>query len=87
MKKLILLALMTTFAMSAVTAMNSFSTSEELKDLENKRTEIELCKTSIKYAHAYKDTMEKNEAAESTLAYYKKDVVENCGTISAVKAS
>ena len=77
---------MTTLAMSAFTTMNPFSAKVELKDLEDKRTEIELCKTSIKFAHAYKDTMAKNEESEASLNYYKKDVVANCGTISA-KAS
>jgi len=86
MKKLLLLALVSTLAISGFATMNSFSTKVELKDLETKRTNIELCKTSIKVAHAYKDTMSKNEAAETGLDYYKKDVVANCGTISA-KAS
>lgn len=90
MKKLLLLAVMSTLAMSAFTTMNSFSTKIELNDLETKRTNIELCKTSIKYAHAYKDMMAKNETAETALDYYKKDVVANCGAIcgrTAAKAS
>ena len=77
MKKLILLALMSAFA------LNGFTTNTHLKSISVDRTDIELCKTSIKYAHAYKDTMMKNEAAQKALDYYKKDVVANCGTISA----
>lgn len=83
MKKLILLALVSTLAMSAITTMNTFGTKAELKDLEMERTDIELCKTSIKYAHAFKDTIEKNKESEGALEYYKKDVVANCGKISA----
>ncbi len=77
MKKLILLALMSAFAMSG------FTTSTNLKNISVKSTDVELCKTSIKYAHAYKDTMAKDEAAKTALNYYKMDVVANCGTISA----
>jgi hypothetical protein len=64
--------------------MNPFITKITLNDIDTKRTDVELCKTSIKYAHAYKNTMVKNEAAEKALDYYKKDVVTNCGTISAI---
>ncbi len=63
--------------------MNPFITNIALNDLNTKRTNVELCKTSIKYAHAYKNTMAKDEAAKTALDIYKKDVVENCGTISA----
>ena len=84
MKRLLLLALMSTFAMSDFTNMNPFNKTIELNDVDTKRTDVELCKTSIKYAHAYKNTMGKNEAAEKALDYYKKDVVTNCGTISAI---
>ena len=75
MKKLILLALMSTFVMSA------FTTNTKLKSISVKSTDVELCKTSIKYAHAYKDTMGTNEAAKKALDYYKQDVVTNCGRI------
>jgi len=81
MKKLLLLALVSTLAISGFTAMNPFSTKIELSESETKRTKIELCKTSIKYAHAYKDSMAKDETAKTALNYYKKDVVANCGTI------
>lgn len=64
-------------------AMSAFTTNTDLESISLKSTEVELCKSSIKYAHAYKDTMEKNEAAKNALEYYKKDVVANCGTISA----
>ena len=84
MKKLLLLALMSAFAISGFTNMNPFNKKIELSDIDTKRTEVELCKTSIKYAHAYKDTMAKDEVAKTALNYYKKDVVANCGTISAI---
>jgi len=77
MKKLILLALMSAFAMSG------FTTATNMKNMSVDSSDVELCKTSIKYAHAYKNTMEKNEAAKKALEYYKKDVVANCGRISA----
>jgi len=83
MKKLLLLALMSVFAVSSFTNMNPFSKKIELKDIDTKRTDVELCKTSIKYAHAYKDTMAQDEVAKTALNYYKKDVVANCGTIAA----
>jgi len=83
MKKLLLLALMSVFAVSGFTNMNPFSKKIELKNIDTKRTDVELCKTSIKYAHAYKDTMTQDEAAKTALNYYKNDVVANCGTISA----
>ena len=82
MKKLLLLALLSVFAVSGLTNMNPFNKKIELKDVDTKRTDVELCKTSIKYAHAYKDTMAKDEAAKTALNYYKKDVVANCGKIS-----
>jgi maltose-binding protein MalE len=87
MKKLLLLAVVSTFAISGLATIDSFSTKIELSDLETKRAHIELCKTSIKYAHAYKDTMGEEKVAQTALSYYKKDVVENCGTISAANAS
>ena len=87
MKKLLLLAAATTLAISGLAAMNTFGTTIELSDLETKRANIELCKTSIKYAHAYKDTMGAEQIAQAALDYYKKDVVASCGTISAAQAS
>ena len=87
MKRLLLLAVVSTFAISGLAAMNTFGTTIKLNDIETKRANIELCKTSIKYAHAYKDTMGAEQIAQAALDYYKKDVVENCGTISAAKAS
>lgn len=87
MKKLLLLALVSVLAISGFASMNTFSTNIELSESETKRTNIELCKTSIKYAHAYKDSMTKDEIDKTALNYYKKDVVANCGTISAASAS
>jgi hypothetical protein len=77
MKKLILLALMSTFAMSG------FTTNANMKDLSSIEENKILCKTSIKYALAYKDTMAQDEASKAALDIYKKDVVANCGAISA----
>ncbi|HEY9129747.1 MAG TPA: hypothetical protein VIN02_07925 [Sulfurovum sp.] len=87
MKKLLLMAVVSTLAISGYATMNNFNTEIKLNSLEEKRTDIELCKTSIKYAHAFKDTMDKENVDQVALSYYKKDVVENCGTISAAKAS
>jgi hypothetical protein len=77
MKKLILLAIMSSFALSG------FTTSTNVKNASSIEEQKILCKSSIKYALAYKDTMTKDEASKTALDYYKKDVVANCGTISA----
>ncbi len=81
------MAVVSTLAISGYATINTFNTEIKLNSLEEKRTDIELCKTSIKYAHAFKDTMDKDNVDQVALSYYKKDVVENCGTISAAKAS
>jgi len=60
--------------------MNPFSAKIVLKNVEAKIKNVEICKMAIKNAREYKDTMRKDKA---TLDSYKKDVVANCGTISA----
>lgn len=87
MKKLLLIALVSTLAISGYSTMNTFNTNVELSSFDTKRANIELCKTSIKYAHAYKDNMAEDQVSVAALDYYKKDVVENCGMISAANAS
>jgi hypothetical protein len=67
-------------AVTAKQPMNPFAAKIVLKNVESKMQNIELCKTSIKTAQTYKDKMKKDEA---TLDSYKKDVVANCGAISA----
>ena len=67
-------------AVSAKQPMDPFAAKIVLKNVESRINNVELCKASIKTATTYKDTMNKDEA---TLESYKKDVVANCGTISA----
>lgn len=76
MKKLILLAIMSTYAMSGFfsgTNMKSFSTVNEDK---------RLCKVFIKKAHNYKANMDDSKYAEATLDSYKERVVEHCSTVA-----
>ena len=75
MKKLILLALTSVFAMSGdLTSFNTVNTKSE-----NKR----LCKVFIEKAHTYQDTMRSDELAKATLDSYKDKVVAHCGAVSA----
>jgi len=75
MKKLILLALTSVFAMSGdLTSFNTVNTKSE-----NKR----LCKVFIEKAHTYQDTMRSDELAKATLDSYKDRVVTYCGAVSA----
>jgi len=75
MKKLILLALTSVFAMSGdLTTFKSVNT-----ESENKR----LCKVFIEKAHSYKETMRSDELAQATLDSYKDKVVTHCGAVSA----
>lgn len=76
MKKLILLALIGTYAVSGFTSettMSHFSTVNENK---------KLCKVFIKKAHDYQSTMDKSEYAKVTLETYKERVVEHCSTVA-----
>lgn len=74
MKKLILLALMSTLAMSGgFTNMNSSTVESE---------DIRLCKVFIKKAHTYKDTMRSDKLAQATLDSYKGRVVSHCGAVA-----
>jgi hypothetical protein len=75
MKKLILLALTSVFAMSGdLTTFNAVDSKSE-----NKR----LCKAYIKKAHSYKETMRSDELAKATLDVYKDKVVAHCGAVTA----
>ena len=67
MKKLLLLAVATVFAMGGDYAA------------ENKR----LCKAYINKAHAYTETMRSDDLAQATLDVYKDKVVAHCGAVSA----
>jgi uncharacterized membrane-anchored protein YhcB (DUF1043 family) len=76
MKKIILSAIISTYAMSGFSSeanMNNFTT---VKD--DKR----LCKVFIKKAHDYQTTMEDSEYAKATLDTYKERVVEHCSTVA-----
>lgn len=75
MKKLILLALMSVFAMSGdLTTFNAVDSKAE-----NKR----LCKAYIKKAHSYQETMRSDALAQATLDVYKDKVVAHCGAVTA----
>ena len=74
MKKLILLALMSTFAMSDFSTLSTFNAQEQ---------DLRLCKTSIRDAHAYQASMSNSEADKATLDAHKEKVVAHCGTLVA----
>lgn len=75
MKKLILLALTSVFAMSGDFTSFNVVNSEN----ENKR----LCKAFIKKAHSYKETMRSDELAQATLDVYKDRILTHCGAVTA----
>lgn len=72
MKKLILLAFMSTFAMSGMTNESAN------KAIENDR----LCKIFTKKAETYESTMRDDSLAEATLVSYKKRVSVYCNSTS-----
>jgi hypothetical protein len=46
-------------------------------------TSIETCKTFIKQAHVYQETMSHDALSEMTFSFYKDKVVAHCGGITA----
>jgi uncharacterized membrane-anchored protein YhcB (DUF1043 family) len=75
MKKILILAIMSTYAMSGFTSgMQNFTTVNDDK---------RLCKVFIKKAQAYQATMSNNELAKATLESYKDRVVSHCSTVAA----
>ena len=67
MKKILLMALIATLA---------------LTNTQAQETNVEVCKTYIKEAKLFQATMETNKVSEGTLAFYKDQVVANCGNIA-----
>jgi hypothetical protein len=67
-------------AVTAKQPLDPFAAKIVLKNVEAKMKNVELCKTAIETAQAYKDIENKDE---SIFDSYKKDVVANCGIISA----
>ncbi|RLA70370.1 MAG: hypothetical protein DRG09_03395 [Epsilonproteobacteria bacterium] len=66
MKKIIIAALVSTLALTNVQA---------------EETNTEICKTYINEAKSFQETMEANKIDEATFAFYKDNVVSNCGNI------
>ena len=75
MKKLIVLALMSTFAMSG------FSNQAELKAVESNEN-ARLCKMFTEKVENYQSTMRKDELASATLESYKKRMSTFCSASS-----
>jgi len=71
MKKLLLLALMSTFAMSDFSTSSTFNAQEQ---------DLRLCKVFIKKAQNYQETMDDSTLAQATLETYKERVVSYCST-------
>lgn len=76
MKKLILLALMSAYAMSG------FTNESEMKAIETAKENDRLCKIFIKKVDTYKSTMRNDSLAEATLVSYKKRISAYCDTSS-----
>ena len=74
MKRLLLLALLSTFAMSEVKNISSLEMAQKAED---KR----LCKVFIKKAQTYEATMRSDDFAIATLESYKKRIVLHCNSI------
>ncbi|MDQ7046893.1 MAG: hypothetical protein Q9M39_04475 [Sulfurovum sp.] len=68
MKKVIIAALVTTLAFINVQAYD--------------KTSVEVCKTYISEAKSFQETMKTNKIDEATFAFYKDQVVANCGSIA-----
>ena len=79
MKKLILLALMSTLAMSG------FINEAEIKAIETAKEHDRLCKVFTNKAEKYKSTMRNDGLAEATLVSYEKRMDRFCAS-PAVKA-
>ena len=67
-------------AVSAKQPMDPFAAKFVLKSVEDKIKNVEMCKTAIDVAQTYEEMGNKDEA---TMDSYKKDVVANCGIVSA----
>ena len=52
-------------------------------NLQAETNSVETCKTFIKEAKQYQDTMKNDKMSNATLAFYKDKVVSHCGTIVA----
>jgi hypothetical protein len=74
MKNILLLALMSTFAMS------NFNASSTVQGFNAQEQDLRLCKVFIKKAHKYQETMGNSEFAQATLESYKERVVSYCST-------
>ena len=75
MKKIIVLALMSTFAMSG------FTNEAALKSVESDEN-ARLCKMFTEKVENYQSTMRNDELADATLESYKKRMSRFCSTSS-----
>ena len=53
-----------------------------LTNTQAEESNVEVCKTYINEAKSFQETMDTNKVSESTLAFYKDQVVSNCGNIA-----
>lgn len=49
----------------------------------NADTNLEMCKTFVKQAHNYNDTMKNDSASQKALSFYKEKIAAHCGTVVA----
>lgn len=72
MKKIFLLALLSTFAMSG------FTNDVDTKALESEKENARLCEVFKSKVEEYKSTMRKDDLAEATLISYEKRMSSYC---------
>jgi uncharacterized protein YunC (DUF1805 family) len=70
MKKLVIIALLSTFSMAEAASIQ-------------KGKSLQICKSYIEQAGAYEKTMGTDEISKKTLAFYKEKMFVHCGSISA----
>jgi hypothetical protein len=68
MKKILIIAIMSTLALVSANA---------------EATDVEMCKIFINEAKTYQATMKEDKVSKATLAFYKDSVVAHCGNIVA----
>lgn len=51
-------------------------------NVQAETTNVEMCKTFIEKAKSYQETMKDDKVSEATLAFYKDEVVGQCGNIA-----
>lgn len=54
-----------------------------IQNISAKDNNLEMCKAFIEQGKAYKNTLNKEQSNDATLAFYKEKIVAHCGTVMA----